>query len=228
MTAKPNASDTNYNIPTSYSVALQREYPDASRLSTGWVSGNKPSHKHFNWNWDWMFKWTKYFDTIIDEILGSISGLSNVPIGAILEYPCNTLPSGTSFMWADGSAISRTTYASLFTLYGTIHGVGDNSTTFNLPNKMDGKVAVGVDTTQTEFNTLNKTGGTKTHILTETEMPSHIHNINGSANQDGEDIRFAMGNNGGHSSANSNATGGGAAHNNLQPYRTTRYIVRVL
>src|SRR5690606_11752046 len=74
----------------------------------------------------------------------------------------------------DGSAVSRTDYADLFEVIGTSYGVGDGSTTFNLPN-LQGRVPVGLDTGQTEFNALGKTGGAKTHTLTIDQMPSHSH-----------------------------------------------------
>ena len=41
-----------------------------------------------------------------------------------------------------------------------------------------GKVLVGIDSTDTDFNTIGKTGGKKTHTLTVAEMPSHNHNVN--------------------------------------------------
>lgn len=44
----------------------------------------------------------------------------------------STLP--TNCIWLDGSAVSRTTYAALFAIYGTTYGSGNGSTTFNLPN----------------------------------------------------------------------------------------------
>ena len=47
----------------------------------------------------------------------------------------DTIPSG--WLLCDGSAVSRTTYAELFAVIGTIYGVGDGSTTFNLPNYID-------------------------------------------------------------------------------------------
>ena len=47
----------------------------------------------------------------------------------------DTIPSG--WLLCDGSAVSRTTYAELFAKIGTIHGVGDGTTTFNLPNLID-------------------------------------------------------------------------------------------
>ena len=55
-----------------------------------------------------------------------------LPIGAIVQYCGDTVPD--NFMWCDGSAISRTTYASLFAVIGTKYGNGDGSTTYNLPN----------------------------------------------------------------------------------------------
>jgi phage-related tail fiber protein len=55
-----------------------------------------------------------------------------VPIGSIIVWTRNVLPAG--YLTADGSAVSRTTYAALFSILGTTFGSGDGSTTFNLPN----------------------------------------------------------------------------------------------
>ena len=60
------------------------------------------------------------------------STTSVLPIGATVQYCGDTVPD--NFMWCDGSAISRTTYASLFAVIGTKYGEGDGSTTYNLPN----------------------------------------------------------------------------------------------
>ena len=57
---------------------------------------------------------------------------SVLPIGATVQYCGDAVPD--NFMWCDGSAISRTTYASLFAVIGTKYGKGNGSTTFNLPN----------------------------------------------------------------------------------------------
>lgn len=54
------------------------------------------------------------------------------PAGAISAFAMNTPPTG--WLKADGSAVSRTTYATLFAAIGTTFGVGDGSTTFNLPD----------------------------------------------------------------------------------------------
>ena len=103
-----------------------------------------------------------------------------------------------------------------------------------------GRVPVGVDTSQTEFNSVGKTGGEKTHKLTVAEMPSHNHSTSGNlgydssigcsrtkVNTSGGDRYTFVGD--GTSSAGSsglafnpatNNTGGDGAHNNLPPYIT--------
>jgi microcystin-dependent protein len=85
---------------------------------------------------------------------------------------------------------------------------------------------VGKDQSQTEFAGLGQTGGAKTHTLTTPEIPSHTHNgtfgdFTGSAG--------AAVYSGANRTANSiatDATGGGGAHNNLQPYVTLNYIIK--
>ncbi len=100
---------------------------------------------------------------------------SGVPVGTITQYAMNTAPAG--WLLCDGSAVSRTTYADLWSLIGPTYGSGNGSTTFNVPN-LKGRIPVGLDATQTEFDTLGETGGAKTHTLTSTEMPSHTHTQN--------------------------------------------------
>ncbi len=55
-----------------------------------------------------------------------------VPTGAIFWFGANTPPTG--YLECNGVAVSRTNYATLFTVIGTTYGVGDGSTTFNLPD----------------------------------------------------------------------------------------------
>lgn len=66
------------------------------------------------------------------KIIGQSAG-SGVPIGTIIPFAGNSVPQG--YLLCDGSAISRTDYASLFAVIGTIYGAGDGNSTFNLPNK---------------------------------------------------------------------------------------------
>lgn len=65
------------------------------------------------------------------------------PAGRIEAYAGATAPTG--YLLCDGTAVSRTTYAALFAVTSTTYGVGDGSTTFNVPD-LRGRVPVGVGT----------------------------------------------------------------------------------
>jgi len=94
------------------------------------------------------------------------------PVGEVTMWTTNTAPTG--WLVCDGSAVSRTTYSGLFAVIGTVYGAGDGSTTFNLPN-LKGRVVVGRDSADADWDTLAETRGSKTHTLTSAEMPSHTH-----------------------------------------------------
>ena len=83
-----------------------------------------------------------------------------LPAGSIIQWSSNTAP--PNWFICDGSAVSRALWPSLFAVIGTTYGAGDGSTTFNLPD-LRGRVAVGRDGSQTEFDVLGETGGSKTH-----------------------------------------------------------------
>lgn len=154
---------------------------------------------------------------------GGVSG-DTLPVGSILAYSSTTIP--TNWLLCDGRAISRTEYALLFSIIGTTYGVGDGSTTFNLPN-LKGRVPVGVDSSQTEFDTLGETGGEKTHTLTVEEMPSHNHQVaRATSGQDGGSDWNIQNASTGIAQWYTTSTGGGQPHNILQPYQTTNYIIK--
>lgn len=159
-----------------------------------------------------------------------------IPIGVVMPYAgfVFTPPSGT--LLCDGSAVSRTTYALLFSAIGTAYGVGDGSTTFNLPN-LKGSIPVGQDGSQPEFDIRGEVGGAKTHTLLTTEIPSHTHrqrlNTSGYAPGGGSAIAgltsVGFGDSpGGLANQITEGTGGGGAHNNLQPYVVMNYIIQAL
>lgn len=86
-----------------------------------------------------------------------------------------------------------------------------------------GRVPVGVDTSQTEFNTVEKMSGEKSHKLTENEMPSHYHDIDGP----GTEVNYSRGaaTVGTYDTESlgtewTSSVGGNGYHNNLQPYIT--------
>lgn len=99
-----------------------------------------------------------------------------------------------------------------------------------------GKTLVGVDTSQAEFNTVEKTGGEKSHKLTIDEMPNHDHNVIIAADYN---YRVGIGANGNLLNVNQNFSwnasapfkldpkGGNQFHNNLQPYITVYFWKRI-
>ena len=154
---------------------------------------------------------------------GSVVGIPWIT-GEIKIWTTGTAP--TNWLICDGSAISRTTYANLFAVIGTVYGVGDGSTTFNIPN-LKGKVVVGFNSSETEFDALGETGGAKTHTLTSAQIPSHTHQVTASANTGGTGTGWADLTAGSESVTTDGGTGGGQAHNNLQPYMALNYIISI-
>lgn len=119
---------------------------------------------------------------------------SLAPSGAVMAFAGTTAPSG--WLLCDGSTISRSTYANLFSAIGTAHGIGDGSTTFVLPDYR-GIFLRGVDgganndpdrSSRTAPNTGGNTGDavgsiqghsyqTHTHV-----QAAHSHRATGNAN----------------------------------------------
>jgi microcystin-dependent protein len=93
--------------------------------------------------------------------------LSNAnPTGGIMMWGTGTAPTG--WLLCAGAAVSRSTYAALFAVIGTTFGVGDGSTTFNVPNYTN-RMPYGA--------TVGTTGGSATTTLITANLPSHTHAI---------------------------------------------------
>ena len=73
-----------------------------------------------------------------------------IPPGVVWEYAGASTPTG--WLLCQGQAVSRTTYAALFTAIGTTYGVGDGSTTFNVPDDQ-GRVVAGKEASATRLTT---------------------------------------------------------------------------
>lgn len=96
-----------------------------------------------------------------------------VPPAVIMAYAAGGgAPAG--WLHCDGAAVSRTTYAALFSQIGTAYGAGDGSTTFNLPD-LRGRVIEGA---QAAGGGITSTGGAATVALDVNNLPSHNHPTN--------------------------------------------------
>src|SRR6516164_7389609 len=116
-----------------------------------------------------------------------VGALAASPVGTVVDYAGGTAPGG--WLLCYGQAVSRTTYAPLFTAIGTTWGVGDGVTTFNVPDLRGrgtyGKDDMGGSAANRITNavsgvvgtTLGATGGNEGHTLSTAELPSHTHTI---------------------------------------------------
>lgn len=167
----------------------------------------------------------------------AVSVAASIPSGSVMPYAGATEPSGWLFCY--GQAVSRTTYADLFAAISTTYGAGDGSTTFNLPD-LRGRVVAGQDdmggvsanrlTDQSgglNGDTLGATGGAETHALTTSEMPAHTHSLtNISSNPSGGSSNYIGTIDATSETATTGSTGGGGAHNNVQPTIILNYIIK--
>lgn len=157
-------------------------------------------------------------------------------VGQVVEWTTNTLPDG-GWAWANGQALSRTTYKGLFDVWGTTYGAGDGSTTFNVRDDR-GRVKAGKDDmggasaanrltpggSGIAATTLGATGGAQTHTLSIAEMPSHSHSNGMAMTTIGNTFGGPEGT--GPTSSGTGNTGGGNAHQNTQPTIITNFIVK--
>ncbi len=136
----------------------------------------------------------------------------------------------------DGRAVSRITYADLFATIGISFGAGNATTTFNLPDargRVIGAIGTGSGLTA---RSLGHKEGTETHTLTIDEMPSHNHNVTDPGHthsytntpndqqvsallgeQAADQADFSQTTGSSTTGITIQNTGGGGAHNNMQP-----------
>jgi microcystin-dependent protein len=175
-------------------------------------------------------------DNILPELLTRSSVF--VPVGAVVAYGSSNAPKG--WLSCIGQEVYRGDYPDLFAVIGTTYGVGNGTTTFNLPN-LSGRVVVGQGTgSGLTARAMGATGGVEAHALNVSEMPSHSHTSNavgstlGLMTADGQNTAGA----GLDASAvepnlfaapaalSIDSAGSGVAHNNMQPFAVLNYIIR--
>jgi microcystin-dependent protein len=106
-------------------------------------------------------------------------------------------------------------------------GLGDGSTTFNLPN-MKSNVAMGYNAGNANGGYYGQAAGEATHVLTTTEIPAHTHGLvfgNGSGAPLTTNT-YETSAPGATNELISDSAGGGGAHNNIQPFLTLLFIVK--
>lgn len=187
-----------------------------------------------------------------------VVALANIicPIGTVIDYAGASVPSvvqGVTWVFPYGQAVSRTTYATLFARLGTAYGVGDGTTTFNLPDYR-GRVGAGQDdmggssadrltaaVSGIDGDVLGASGGSEllhahTHTVTD---PGHTHSISPPSSSDVTGQGFtATGTGGGETVTTYNSasatTGitlvnaGAGASQNVQPTLIVNKLIRVL
>jgi microcystin-dependent protein len=174
------------------------------------------------------------------QYLTSVEGVNT---GIVIPWGAASIPSG--FLECNGAAVSRSTYAALFAVISTTYGIGDGTTTFNVPNLQDRTVVNKSNTkslAQTGgANTVTPTGNVGGNLanvtLSTAEIPAHTHStqlVQGGGGGSGMGVNIAPGNPG-----TSGSTGGGGGHGHtfsgtftgsassvLQPYLVLIYIIK--
>lgn len=127
-------------------------------------------------------------------------GQSAEPLGSVVAYGGTSAPSG--WLLCDGTAISRTTYSDLFDIIGETYGIGDGSTTFNIPD-MQGRAPVGVGS-HTSVNALGENDGQATVA---SRRPKHAHTFSLSTGGASHSHSYSSSSDGSHSHSVTGATG---------------------
>ena len=176
----------------------------------------------------------------------NLTGIEGIPTATIVPWSDSSVPSG--FLECDGAAVSRTTYADLFAIVGTTYGVGDGSTTFNVPDlqdnvpvgKSNNKALASTGGANTVTSTGNVGGSTANATLSTPQLASHSHpggagtNTGRHQNINTVPVNYVSGKTG-----NTGSTGSGGAHSHnmsanfsgdatsvLQPYLTVVYVIK--
>lgn len=151
MATKPTSSmewATTDNLVSGINSSFSKIAPPPNCVDYGWVHPEVPVRNIQNYWMNAAYQWQQYLETYVDElitaaavvlasataVIAGVDALADVP-GEVRAYPTAALATANGFIRMRDNEVSRTgTTAALFGIFGTNHGVGDGSTTFNLPD----------------------------------------------------------------------------------------------
>ena len=150
----------------------------------------------------------------------NIKALDSMAIGSIILFAGNTIPTG--WLLCRGQSLYISEYSELYAVIGITYGTGlFHNSTFSVPN-LKGRVPVGLDTNDTDFDTLGETGGSK-------YLQEHTHNFTLIKSRS---LPLTEGNPSGYNGDNTGVTTGSTSSagtgdsGNLQPYIVLNYIIK--
>ena len=148
----------------------------------------------------------------------------STPAGSMIMFGGAVAPTG--WLFCDGAAVSRETYAALFAAIGVVWGAGDGSTTFNLPDAR-GRSAMGAGQgSSLTARTLGATLGEESHALTANENGTHKHPVNTAAVAAGGNYQAYVTNTGTVYTSETGSNGLGTPHNTVHPVFVCHYIIK--
>ena len=217
-----NVKWTEGNLGASHDIgAVVVDYVSA----THWGMISKHLGKSLNPNGS--YKLTSELRALIAE--------ASAPVGTERSYygtkaTFDADPASAGWLFPEpGVQYNRVDYPKLYNHFNTVDSTFIvDADKFTFPAKYFGTVRVSLDPAQTEFNTLGKSGGAKTHTLTVAEMPVHRHAVPYGTNTSGAGNRLTVASSDGpfNSGSITPNVGGDMPHNNLQPYVSTHTIIK--
>lgn len=176
-----------------------------------------------------------------------------LPIGIVLPYASNTAPEG--WLVCDGSDVSKNDYPHLYAVITNKFG-DETTDNFKLPDLRGRVIVGSGNGSGLTARSIGDVSGAETHTLTIAEMPSHnhtgttntsgnhTHDVNNTVQKTGQNTPSGLDStgdeidtsnttstttseNGAHTHTfTTNSTGGGNAHNNMQPFLVLNYIIK--